>query len=94
MRTRPQSIQNIEDDELLRASEFITHVDKEHFDNHFVIWTANMLNGSGTHEGILQALSQKCNDLETQLSEMTALPNSQAQFDKNDFELEDQPTPV
>ena len=94
MRTRPQSIQNVEDDEQLRATEFITHVDKEHFDNHFVIWTASMLNGSGTQEGILQALSQKCNSLETQLQEMTRMPNSDALFDKNDFDLEDQPTPV
>ena len=63
-----------EADEWRRAREFVNYVDLEHFENQFVVWTTVMLNGDGTQDGLLQAISRKCTELEAILEGLTGQP--------------------
>ena len=52
MREKPQQLVETDEEEWKRVRAFISSVDKPYFENQFVIWTANMLNGDSNQEGL------------------------------------------
>ena len=76
--------------ELRRANDFIKNVDKDFFENHFIVWSSSMLNGDGNQDGILQAISAKSGELESYLQGMVD-SDYDAKFETNDFKLDDRP---
>ena len=81
-----------EADEWRRAREFVDYVDQEHFENQFVVWTAVMLNGDGSQDGLFEAISRKCTELEAVLEGLTG--HTEQSFSHLDVQLEDEPTQV
>jgi len=84
MRSAPQLSTDTENDENRRAKDFISNVDQESHESHFVVWTRNK------HEHVYQMVSRRCERLLEQLEGIKEF--GRASYERNDFALEDKPT--